>query len=48
MQRVEFEFENDLALLDSHLGPTPKPDKGHARIEDHKIVTMQNIVGKLL
>ena len=34
--------------LHSHLSPVPKPEKDHTKISSYRIITMQNVVGKLL
>ena len=34
--------------LDSHLAPVPKPNKDRTSIKGYRIVTMQNMVGRLL
>ena len=33
--------------LDSHLAPVPKPEKDPSKVASYRIITMQNVVGKL-
>ena len=48
LQRSVDEGEVPEDWLHSHLSPVPKPEKDHSKISSYRIITMQNVVGKLL